>query len=57
MTATLSDTYNIPTDSNIKMVYAFNPSYGLLSFHDDNIGFFNIKLDSTTGSCTMLNTA
>jgi hypothetical protein len=37
------------------MVYAYNPGNATLSFHHRNYGFFNIKLDSATGSCTLNN--
>jgi len=37
------------------MIYAFlNDGNGALHFHEKNYGFFNIKLDSQTGSCTTL---
>lgn len=38
------------------MIYAFNPKDGSLSFHEEHYGFFNIKLDSSTGDCKKLNT-
>ena len=45
--------YDIPLDTNIKMVYAFLPSDdGFMRFHENNYGFFNIELNSQTGSCT-----
>lgn len=40
--ATGDDTYTIPLDQNIKMVYAFLPTSGTLKFHERNFGFFNI---------------
>ena len=47
--------YTIPLDRNINMIYAFlNDGNAALHFHENNYGFFNIKLDSQTGSCTTL---
>jgi hypothetical protein len=37
--------YDIPLDTDIKMVYAFNFN-GTLSNHHENYGFFNMRLDS-----------
>ena len=38
------------------MVYAFlNDGNPVLHFHERNYGFFNIKLNSETGSCSMPN--
>ena len=49
--------YEIPLDQNIKMVYSFLPdSDGDLHYHERNFGFFNIELNSQTGSCTRLST-
>jgi hypothetical protein len=56
LTASGKDTYDIPLDKNIPMIYAFNPKDGSLSFHEEHYGFFNIKLDSSTGDCKKLNT-
>ena len=47
------NSYNFKLDEDVKMVYAYNPGNATLSFHHRNYGFFNIKLDSSTGSCTM----
>lgn len=37
------------------MIYAFNPTNGTLCGHHDNRGFFSLKLDGDTGSCTLMN--
>lgn len=44
--ATGQNTYSIPLDSNIKMVYAFNPQCGMMCNHNRDYGYFDMKLDS-----------
>lgn len=51
-----TEDFTIPLDQDIKMVYAYLPGNADVHYHHHNYGFFNIKLDSTTGDCSMLNT-
>lgn len=49
-----NNTYQIPLNEPVNMVYAFNPANWQLSYHGSvNYGFFTIELDSMTGSCSL----
>lgn len=54
--ATKFNTYQIPLDTNIKMIYAYSPWCSMLCNHHRDYGYFDMVLDSTTGQCFLKNT-